>query len=367
MNREFGEALAHFGSNLNTALQQDEPAAYGEALAADLAAHSDHPIVLFIDELDRMPLDDAMREFVRALVASLPGHVQLAVSSRLLTYAPWYDFVQQGIASVMGTEFRSDNGMFTLDENPRPQLEVYSLGRGYAIVNGRHITNWDGALPRNLFFYFMDHPLVTRDEIFETFWPDLSVKEATNVFHVTKRKISERISMQVMDGKNYELTQYSGGFYMPSEKVIRHYDVAYFQDAIERSMTAMKDEEEEHLLMQAIDLYRAPFLQTVDMRWANDRRDHLRQLYAQALISMGRIHKRRENREHALGFFVRALKETPEREDIHREVMNLYLQLGMVADARMQYQTLERILRDTLGIGPSRETRELFDTIESRS
>lgn len=367
MRQEFVDALGQFGNNLTSALQQDSPAAYGEALAADLATYQANPIVLFIDELDRLPLDDAMREFARALVEALPDHVQLAISSRLLTYAPWYGFVQQGIASVMGTEFRSDNGMFTLNENPRPQLEVYSLGRGYAIVNGRHITNWDGALPRNLFFYFMDHPLVTRDEIFETFWPDLSVKEATNVFHVTKRKISERISMQVMDGKNYELTQYSGGFYMPSEKVIRHYDVAYFQDAIERSMTAMQDDEEERLLAQAIDLYRAPFLQTVDMRWARDRRDHLRQLYAQALISMGRIHKRRDNLEHALGFFVRSLKETPEREDIHREVMNLYLQLDMVSDARMQYHTLERILRDTLGIGPSRESRELFDTIESRS
>ena len=32
-------------------------------------------------------------------------------------------------------------------------------------VNGTPITNWDGALPRNLFFFFMDHPLVTRDEM----------------------------------------------------------------------------------------------------------------------------------------------------------------------------------------------------------
>jgi two-component SAPR family response regulator len=221
------------------------------------------------------------------------------------------------------------------------------------------------ALPRNLFFYFMDHPLVTRDEIFETFWPNLSVKEATNVFHVTKRKISERISMKVGNDGSYELTQYSGGFYMPSEKIVRHYDVADFQDAIERSMVAMTDDKEKALLTAAIELYKAPFLQTVRMPWAVDRRDHLRQLYAQALISMARLHKRNQEWPHALGFFIRALKETPQREDIHREVMNIYLEQGMVEDARWQYHTLETILRETLGIGTSRESRELYDQIQT--
>ena len=39
--------------------------------------------------------------------------------------------------------------------------------------------------------------MVTRDEIFETFWPGLPTKEATNVFHVTKRKISERLGYEL--------------------------------------------------------------------------------------------------------------------------------------------------------------------------
>ena len=105
--------------------------------------------------------------------------------------------VARGDAIVLGTDQRKDDMMFTVEATPKPQLEVYAFGRGHALVNGLPITNWDGALPRNLFFFFMDHPLVTRDEIFETFWPDLSVKEATNVFHVTKRKITERISMKI--------------------------------------------------------------------------------------------------------------------------------------------------------------------------
>jgi two-component SAPR family response regulator len=365
MAKEFGQSLSGFGSQLGPALETVSPGTWGEALAAELGALANNEVILFVDELDRVPFDSTFNKFVNALVNALPSHVQLAFSSRLLTYQPWYNFVAGGQALILGTEYRKDDVMFTVESNPRPQLEVYSLGRGYALVNGQQITNWDGALPRNLFFFFMDNPLVTRDEIFATFWPNLSVKEATNVFHVTKRKISERISMKIDETGSYEMTQYSGGFYIPSEKLIRHYDVGDFQAAIERAMTITDDVEEENLLTQAIDFYKAPFLQTVEMQWAQTRRDQLQQLYAQALISMGRLKKRQGDFLSSLGFFIRSLRETPQREDIHREVMNLYLKLNMPNDAREQYQQLVAVLHDTLGINPSRETQELYKLIET--
>lgn len=366
MAAEFDQLLGGFSRELPRALETNKPSAMGEALAADLGRyHQNSETVLFLDEFDRIPVDTDLFQFAQSLIQHLPAHTQVAISSRLLTYQPWYDMVARGDAIVLGTEYRKDQVMFTLEERPRPQLEVYSLGRGHALVNGQPITNWDGALPRNLFFYFMDHALVTRDEIFATFWPDLSVKEATNVFHVTKRKISERMSMKVFEGGNYELTQYSGGFYIPSEKVQRHYDVGDFQAAIEQAMMTSDDADEERLLSQAIDLYKAPFLRTVEMEWTAARRDHLRQLFSQALISMGRLHKRQGDNLKAIGFFIRSLKETPEREDIHREIMNIYLKLGRTEDARAQYQQLTETLSSRLGIGPSRESQELYSVIQA--
>jgi DNA-binding SARP family transcriptional activator len=365
--KEFDEVLEGFGKQTRPAIEKNNPADMGTALAHDLSDYArKKDVVLYIDELDRVPHDEAFEQFTRALVAGLPNNIQLSFSSRLLTHQPWYDMVSRREALVLGTEYRKNDVMFAVEDAPRPQLEIYALGRGYALVNGQPITNWDGALPRNLFFYFVDRPLVTRDEIFQTFWPDLSVKEATNVFHVTKRKISERITMKVGGTGSYELTQYNGGFYLPSEKVVRHYDVADFQEAVERALVASTEHEEETLLRRAIDAYKAPFLQNIDMEWTRNRRDHLRQLYAQALVSMGRLTKARHDDEQALGFYVRSLKEAPEREDIHREVMSIYIQLNRFEDARSQYNRLTQILDETLHIAPSRETRELYSMIEGR-
>jgi DNA-binding SARP family transcriptional activator len=362
--REFDEVLGGFGKNLRQALEWGTPQTFGEALAADLEAWSKKPMVLFLDELDRSALDAPFSQFATALINALPDRVQLAVSSRQLTYQPWYDLIAAGQAVVLGTESRKNHLMFTVDGNPHPQLEVYSFGRGHALVNGQEIGNWDGALPRYLFFYFMDYNLVTRDDIFGTFWPQLSVKEATNVFHVTKRKISERISTKIGDPDgNYELTQYVSGFYVPSDKVVRHYDVHDFQEAVERATITTDPQEEEMLYRRAVDIYRAPFLETIEMAWTRDRRAHLRRLYAQALIGLGGISRGRGDHELALGYYTRALKETPTREDIHREVMSLYLEMGRADAARQQYAYLENVLNDHLKIEPSRESRELLSQV----
>jgi len=152
---------------------------------------------------------------------------------------------------------------------------------------------------------------------------------------------------------------------MPSDKVVRHYDVIDFQEAVEKATTSTDPREEEQLYRRAIDLYKAPYLETVDMPWVAERREHMRQLYTQALVGLGRICRAREDNEEALGYFSRTLKESPEREDIHRELMHLYLAMGMPEDARRQYHYLEQTLSDLFKIKPAQETRDLYEGIAS--
>ncbi len=367
MIEEFERTIGHFGGQTRTALaNRVRPSELALALAADLRdCCRDQPVVLFVDEFDRLQFDGDVDAFVRALNHALPDNAQLVVSGRQLTYQPWYDIIASGEGVVLGTEYRANDVIYTVEPRPRPRLEVYALGRGHVLVNGKPVTNWDGALPRNLFFFFMDRPLVTRSEIFATFWPNLPVKEATNVFHVTKRKINERIGVNIDEPGSYDLTRYSGGFYMPSDKLIRYYDVSEFQSAVESAMTAADERVEEELLTRAVNLYKAPFLETTEMPWIAERREQLRLMAAQALIGLGRLNKRRGDDRMALCYFLRAVKEAPEREDIHREVMALHLKLGQVAEAQAHYQQLLKTLRARFGISPSRETQELYTQIQA--
>lgn len=360
---EIQHLIPDFGDQLANALEEGSASAIGEALAQDLAQIDSDSVVLFLDELDRVPQDSDLGDFICALVDNLSDNAQLAVNSRLLTYEPWINWVNSNQAAVLGTAHRRNDLMFTREDSPKPQLEVYAFGRGHAIVNGREIRNWDGALPRNLFFYFVDNPLVTRNQIFKIFWPRLSVKDATNVFHVTKRKITERISMNVDDDDNYELTTYSAGFYMPSNKVVRHYDVFDFEEAIEQALLSDDPHEQEVLFSHAIDIYKGPFLQTVTLPWVAERRLQLQGVYAEALIGMARLQAAQKAWREALGFYTRALKEVPQREDIHRDAMQMYLNLGRPGDAKAQYQALADHLKNTVGVPPSNVSQKLYKTM----
>jgi two-component SAPR family response regulator len=368
MIEQLNSVLGTFGKKTRAALKKGKPAALGEAIAADLGAYARQPVVLYLDEMDRVAVDDDFTEFITACVRALPDNVQIAVSSRLLTYMPWASMVASGEAVVLGTEQHKDDMMFTIESDPRPQIEVFAFGRGHVNVNGQPITNWDGALPRNLFFFFMDRPLVTRDEIFSMFWPTLSVKEATNVFHVTKRKITERINIKVgQNGSSFELTQYNSGFYLPSDKVVRHYDVSDFVESVEKAQITTDEREQQYLFSRAIDLYKAPFLQMIEMEWVRARREQLREMYGAALIGMGRLCASDGDERRALGYLTRALKETPEREDIHRQVISLYASLGMKEEAIVHYHHLASYLDTTLGVAPSQETTRVYEMIARAS
>ncbi len=356
-------AEAGFGAALQSLLPTGAPADLGEALAQDLETLPSERVLLYLDELDQAEQDDDFRQFMNALIGNLPARAQLAVNSRMLTYEPWIYWVNRDEVAILGTEHRSSSLLFTREVSLKPQLEVYAFGAGHALSNGREIEVWDGALPRNLFFYFMDNPLVTRDQIFEIFWPKLSIRDATNVFHVTKRKITERISQQVGDGKNYELTSYAAGFYVPSDKVVRHYDVADFEAAMEGALLTDDPLEREKRYRHAIVIYKAPFLNSVSLPWVVARREQLNGLYVEALIGMARVKADKGACDEALGYFVRALKEAPEREDAHRGAMRMYIQLGRHADARQQYATLERSLKRKLGVQPAPETRALLESL----
>src|SRR5690606_2709614 len=89
MVNEFRDILGgDFGDNVRQVLAGEvTPKALGIALSADLATvRTINSKVLYIDELDRVAINQTFVDFITAAVDTLPDHMQIAVSSRLLTY-----------------------------------------------------------------------------------------------------------------------------------------------------------------------------------------------------------------------------------------------------------------------------------------
>ena len=309
---------------------------------------------IILDECDRaVPKDFVV--LLNTLLAETSGRI-IVFTRQLPKGLLGDDYLRRQMAFVPTGE----NTMLWDYANHRGQntmlLEVTAFGAGRVMMNGQPVDSWDGALPRALFFYFVDRGMVTRAEIFDTFWPNLSVREATNVFHVTKRKISEVLKT--------DLTEYNAGFYHIAQHLQLSYDVSLFNKLVQDS--AMESPEQAvSLLNQALTLYRGDFLTGQDSEWVKQRRQDLRLACCDALVSLGRLVEGLDDQRRALGLYLWASSTQRYRDDLAHNIMQLYRALGMRADALRVYGRLRDELQASLGVKPARHIEQLAQTLEA--
>ncbi len=309
--------------------------------------------LLILDECDRTDLaelDVLLTEFL-----DFP-QMRILLLSRLVP-----EFIRTNRAISSRTRIIPNDILMMFPDylaaNQKDFLEVRALGSGHVFLNGKPVTNWDGELPRDLFFFFIDRGMVTRSQIFDAFWPDLPIKEATNVFHVTKRKINEILGLN--------LTQHSGSFYRIAPDIDLVYDVSLFKDLMQRSAiettTAAQD-----LLARAIWLYKGDFLSGINAQtnvWSQSRRHELSQLYGEALFTQGKLIEQTGDSATALGLYIRASALNRQREDLAGVIMTLHQKRGEYADALKTYARIEADIFETLSISPAQWLQDLAANI----
>ena len=121
--------------------------------------------------------------------------------------------------------------------------------------------------------------------------------------------------------------------------------------------------EEISAMESGIALYKGDLLEGVYDDWAIRAREHERLLYLSSLAYLLQYHHEQQNYKKSLGYGQRILTVDPLREEIHREMMRLYLEIGQRAQAIRQYEDCRTNLLMELGIAPMEETQALYKQI----
>ena len=279
--------------------------------------HTEH---IVIDETDRAD-DCALAQFLRVRLAEHPEQ-RFLLLGRVIPMC----ILQSELAESVQV-FPHDPSELMVDYSQvlpnygkgQHLLEVYALNGGQVVLNGTTIRSWDGVLPRLLFYFLVDRGIATRDDIFHNFWRDVDIPEATNVFHVTKRKLNEMLGIELMI--------YDGGFYRFSPNIELRYDVLAFMNKVQEGDLADDDTQASASLETALRLYRGDFLNAYELEWIRQRRYELRQSYCEALGHLGRVRERQERLTEAIGYYLQGLR-LGDKESNLRRVMSLYERLG---------------------------------------
>ena len=288
---------------------------------------------LVLDEFDRADLADDVHRFVERLSHSAPDNCTIVLNGRTLPRLPWLSMMAKRHAVILRDDDLVRENFYSNRNEDGASLKVLSLGPGYVFLDDYLIDNWEGHLPRLLLFFIMDRPEATRNQICETFWPNLDIDQAVNVFHVTKRRLHKALGMDILS--------HDGTYYRIEPSIPFYFDAFEFVETLLECRYGQPEDPFESW-QKVAKLYRGPFLQGHNEGWIVERRESYAIAHIEALENIADIWQERGNDELALLTLLRAIDTDFSSQQIHYKLLSLYVRLGRRAEAVAHFRELEK-------------------------
>lgn len=225
-----------------------------------------------------------------------------------------------------------------------PPLRVRALGPLEVERDGKAV---DIGSPRDLLLLLLMHPNgATKEQIGLALWPDADPAKLRNNFHVTVHRLRKALGdadWVLARGESYVL------------KPGIDFDAVTF----EREAKAAVRAKDAARLARAVELYRGDFFaNATGGEWYLDVRDRLRDVYANALATLGRLTGSTDT-------WQRLVALDPLDEEAARNLMSALAKEGDSAGASRVYRRLTEVLKRELDAEPEPETRALFKKLSS--
>ncbi len=204
----------------------------------------------------------------------------------------------------------------------------------------------------------------SREQLAGVFWGDLENHRARHSFNTALWRLRRLLEHDGRGSTYLQIDARQVGFNLGSDFRL---DVAEFEHRCDwaAQLEDHSTDKAAGLYRQAIDLYRGDLLTECYDDWCLVERERLRRLYLQALDSLLAFHVKRNELAEAIDIAARILESDPLREEVHRDLIDLYVASGQRAAALRQYRLCEQTLKRELGIEPMPETQSLFRSLLS--
>ena len=213
------------------------------------------------------------------------------------------------------------------------------------------------------------HRTQPREVLASIFWGELSQKRARGSLNTALWKLKKALEPDGVLAGTYLINNHPGelGFNWESQLEL---DVEVFeQETCHLLAYPPQTVGETHVLEfeKILGIYKGELLEGFYQNWVLRERERLRSLYLKSLRYLLEYYKLHGLYENGLACAQQILNLDPLREDIHREMMKLYVENGQRALAARQYEICHKMLNTELGISPMEETQALFTQIFSKA
>lgn len=244
-------------------------------------------------------------------------------------------------------------------------LKVKLFGPGQASFRDRPLTGFPQQQIWLLLCYLLlnkQHPQ-NRERLSAVFWGDQPAHNARKNFRNTLWRLRQMLSIAGAQPDDYFLIgETSIAFINHAQYWL---DVDIFETAAQyiNLPTPELTETKVAALETAVQLYQGDLLENIYEDWCLYERERLRLLYMNMLHRLLSYHAGRGDYATGLQYGERILVCESTREDVHRQMMWMYGQVGNHAAAQTQYKRCCQILQEELGVRPSENTTQLYDQL----
>jgi len=249
-----------------------------------------------------------------------------------------------------------------LENWPWP-LKIFTLGRFGLLKDGKpiQISKKTQEKPLSLLkvLIALGGREAKEERIADPLWPEAEGDLAQHSFEMTLHRLRTIVgypdAFQLRDGR---LTMEQGYCWV---------DVWAFERLLGEADGKRKEaltEKAAELTQKAIEMYRGPFLiGEMGQPLVTSFRERLRSKFLRNVSWLGRYWEETNRWEKALECYQRGLEVDDLAEELYRRLILCHQGLGQKVEALSAYKRCEKILKDTLGIEPSPETRALYKTL----
>ncbi len=205
---------------------------------------------------------------------------------------------------------------------------------------------------------------IAREKLVDIFWPDATEAKGRQILRQTLYLLRNTFEKKPeVKGRFFHTDNQNIRFESENEFEI---DTAQFEAALKQA--ALESEQVQiDALKKAVELYRGDLLQGCYEDWAFELQEYFRNQYLQAVNQLADAYSQIDQLDKAIEAAKRSLHIDALQEDIHRTLMQLYLNVGNRAAALKQYQDCEQVLSDELSMEPLPETQQFYQDIVNRS
>jgi DNA-binding SARP family transcriptional activator len=243
-------------------------------------------------------------------------------------------------------------------------LRIRLFGSFELESDGRLLPRFPSRKVRDLFAYLVlnRQTVHSREYLAGLFWGDSDEERARHSLNTALWRLNGALTQTAGSRGRAQLrvTPQEIGFNPAADFWL---DVAEFESRCALADKAADRSQAVALYEQAITFYTRDLLTDCYEEWCALERERLQCMYLRALTRVLEYHSERKNYDLAIDCGRRILACDSLREEVHRDLMELYLASGQPASALRQYRACEDLLQRELAVSPMPETQALLRRI----